>query len=451
MPRQFRSVRARSTIAATTVVAVALIVAGFSAVALQRASLENAVDAALAARVEDLTSLIRDGAIPQQLAAAGDDDALVQITDGNRMVIAWSPNIAGEDPISDIQPVGGPRVFVTQTLPIDDGEFRLVAQSVATVEQTFTIYAAASLEPVQEAVGTLGTILIIGIPALITFVGFTVWLIIGRALQPVEAIRTKVASIGDRDLDRRVPVPDSDDEIARLATTMNQMLNRLEESSHQQRRFVADASHELRSPLAAIRSQLEVGLIHGETVDWTTTSEDVLDETLRMQRLVDDLLLLARSDSGTLPISNRSVDLDDIVFELVERVQLTTSITIDTTRVSGAQVVGDKDSLTRLVRNLLENAVRFATDRIEMSLAELDGIAALTISDDGPGIPQADRAEVFERFTRLDEARDRGHGGTGLGLAICREIALHHSGSITVDNTRLGGATFTVEIPTRPR
>jgi len=451
LPRRLRSVRARSTIAATAVVALALIVAGFSAVALQRASLVKAIDTALTARVEDLTALVRDRAIPVQLTAAGDDDALVQITDNDRTVIAWSPNIAGEGAISDIQPVGGTRVLVTQGLPIDDGEFRLVAQSVTTGEQTFTIYAATGLEPVSEAVGTLATILFVGIPVLIAFVGFTVWFIIGRALQPVEAIRTRVASIGDRDLDRRVPVPDSDDEITRLAATMNQMLERLEHSSHQQRRFVADASHELRSPLAAIRSQLEVGLIHAETADWPTTSEDVLDETLRMQRLVDDLLLLARSDSGTLPIRHQSVDLDDIVFELAERVQPGTSIVIDTSRVSGAQVVGDRDSLTRLVRNLLENAVRYAADRIEVTLTETDGLASLTISDDGPGIPEADRDRVFDRFTRLDEARDRDHGGTGLGLAICREIALHHAGSVTIDSAVLGGAKFTVEIPTTSR
>ncbi|GMQ97772.1 MAG: ATP-binding protein [Acidimicrobiia bacterium] len=443
--------RARSTIAATAVVAVALIVAGFSAVALQRASLVNAIDTALTARVEDLTALVRDRVIPVQLTAAGDEDALVQIVDGNRTVIAWSPNIEGEGAISDIEPAGGTRVLVTQSLPIDDGEFRLVAQSVTTGGQTFTIYAATGLEPVDEAVGTLETILIVGIPVLIAFVGFTVWVIIGRALRPVEAIRTRVASIGDRDLDRRVPVPDSDDEIARLAATMNQMLERLEHSSHQQRRFVADASHELRSPLAAIRSQLEVGLLHAEIADWPTTSEDVLDETLRMQRLVDDLLLLARSDSGTLPIKHQSVDLDDIVFELVERVQPGTSITIDTTRVSGAQVVGDRDSLARLVRNLLENAVRYAVNRIEVTLTESDGLAFLTISDDGRGIPEADRDGVFERFTRLDEARDRDHGGTGLGLAICKEITLHHAGSVTIDDAALGGARFNVEIPTTPR
>jgi len=450
LPRPLRSARARSTIAATAVVAVALVVAGVTAMTLQRSSLVDAIDTALTGRVNDLAALIVDGSIPTQITAPGGDATLVQIVDGDGGVIASSPNITGEEPISDIRPAPGAQTATTQTLPIGEGEFRLVAQSVTAHDQMFTIFAAASLDPVDEAVGALAAILIVGIPVLIALVGLTVWFIIGRTLHPVEAIRSKVASIGDRDLDHRVPVPDSDDEIARLAATMNLMLDRLELSSDQQRRFVADASHELRSPLAAIRSQLEVDLIHAEKANWRVTYEDVLDETLRMQRLVDDLLLLARSDAGTLPKHHESIDLDDIVFELVQRIQPTTSITIDATHVSGAQVSGDPDAIARLVRNLLENAVRFSAERIEVALNEIGGHALLTIADDGPGIPLADRTRVFERFTRLDEARDRDHGGTGLGLAIAREIALHHDGCITIEDTPLGGAKIAVDIPATP-
>ncbi len=209
-----------------------------------------------------------DGSIPTQLTAPGDDATLVQIVDGDGAVIASSPSIAGEETISDIQHDPGTQIAITQLLPIGESEFRLITQSVTTPDQTFTIYAAASLDPLNEALGTLATILIIGIPALIALVGLTVWFIIGRTLHPVEAIRVKVASISDRDLNRRVPVPDSEDEIARLAATMNEMLDRLQRSSDQQRRFVANASHELRSPLAAIRSQLEVDLIHAEKANW---------------------------------------------------------------------------------------------------------------------------------------------------------------------------------------
>jgi len=448
--RPLQSVRARSTIAATVVVAVALVLAGTGATVVQRASLVAAIDTALVGRVDDLATLLIDGSLPAQPTVPGDDAALVQVIDGTSKVIAASPNIAGEDPVSTDRPDPGRRIVTTQRLPVGEGEFRLVAQSIAAHGQTFTIYAAASLDPVNEAVDALGAILIAGIPALIALVGVTIWFIIGRALRPVEAIRAEVASIGDRDLDRRVTVPGSDDEIARLAATMNDMLDRLQQSSEQQRRFVADASHELRSPLAAIRSQLEVELIHPGDEQRSTTYDEILDETLRMQRLVDDLLLLARSDAGTLPPPHQRVDLDDLVFDLAQRLRPTTPVTIDTSRVSGAQVDGNTDELTRLVRNLLENAVRYASTRVEVTLAETDGYATLAVADDGPGIPPGFRRRAFERFTRLDEARDRDHGGTGLGLAIAKEIVRHHGGTITIGDASIGGAVFTVRIPASP-
>lgn len=418
---------------------------------LQRSSLMNAIDTALTGRVNDLTSLIIDGSIPTQLTAPGDDATLVQIVDGEGAVIASSPNIAGEDAISDIHPDPGTQIATTQLLPIGEGDFRLVAQSVSAHDQVFTIFAAASLDPVAEAVGTLAAILTVGIPILIALVGITVWVIVGRTLHPVEAIRSRVASISELDLDRRVPVPNTDDEIGRLARTMNDMLDRLEQSAEQQRHFVADVSHELRSPLSAIRSQLEVDLAHQDRADWSTTSEEVLDETLRMQRLVDDLLLLARSDTRTMPAIHHSVDLDDVVLDLSQKMQPATSVRIDTSRVSGAQIMGDPSQLVRLVRNLLENAVRHANQLIRVTLTEGDSAATLIISDDGPGIPTADRERAFDRFTRLDEARDRDHGGSGLGLSIVREIAHHHGGTIAIDEDPLGGARFTVVIPTVPR
>ncbi len=411
----------------------------------------NAIDTALTARVDDLSSLIIDGSIPTILTAPGDDNSLVQVVDGTGTVIASSPNIAGENPLSDAQPAPGAQVVTTQALPIGEGDFRLIARTVPAHDQQFTVYAAADLQPVSEAVGALAAILAVGIPILIALVGVTVWIIVGRTLHPVEAIRGRVASISEQQLDRRVPVPDADDEIGRLARTMNDMLDRLEGSADQQRHFVADVSHELRSPLSAIRSQLEVDLAHQDRADWSTTSEEILDETLRMQRLVDDLLLLARSDTHTMPAIYDSVDLDDIVLDLSRKMQPSISIRIDTSRVSGAQIIGNPDQLTRLVRNLLENAARHADTVIRVALTEGDSAATLIISDDGPGIPIADRERAFDRFTRLDEARDRDHGGSGLGLSIAREITRHHGGTIMVDEDPLGGARFTVVIPMAPR
>ncbi len=450
-PNWLRTARARSTFAATGIVATALIIAGFAALTLQRRALVDGIDTALNARVDDLSALIVDGVVPAQLTVPGDDEALVQIVDNTGTVIAASANIEGEDPITNVQPAANTTTLTSQVLPIGEDEFRLVARTVDAHDQLFTVYAASSLESVADVVATLRGLLLVGIPMLIGFVGVTVWIIIGKTLHPVEAIRSQVASIGDRHLDRRVPVPDTDDEIGRLADTMNEMLNRLEQASNQQRRFVADASHELRNPLAAIRSQLEVDLVHPEQADWPTANREVLDETLRMQRLVDDLLLLARSDTGTLPNIRRAVDLDDIVFIETERLKTPSNITINTSHVSGAQVIGNPEALGRLIRNLLENAVRYATSRINITLAETDGTATLTIADDGPGIPPVDRTRIFDQFTRLDEARDRDHGGAGLGLAIAKEITQHHTGTINVDTSTLGGTRITVTIPTKSR
>jgi signal transduction histidine kinase len=227
---------------------------------------------------------------------------------------------------------------------------------------------------------------------------------------------------------------------------MNGMLRRLERATERQRRFIADASHELRSPLTGIRAQLEVDLAHPEQADRRSTDRGVLDETIRMQRLVDDLLLLARADNDTLVAQHRGVDLDDIVLTEAHRISTHASHQLDTAAVAAGRIDGDPDQLAQLVRNLLDNAARYATNRITIAVTDSIGYVVLTVTDDGPGIPEADRARVFERFTRLDSARARDHGGTGLGLAIANEIAKTHHATITIDDNH-PGARFTVTFP----
>ncbi len=427
--------------------ALTLIIAGFTAVVLQRRALVAAIDDTLVARAEDVSTMITGGNLPERLTISGGDDALIQVINDDGVVIASSGDIEGAGAVADVRPDPGTREVGTVRPPNDDEEFRLVALTTIADDQTFTIYTAATLEAVDEAAGTLTVLVAIGVPMLIGLVGITVWLIVGRTLRPVEAIRAEVASITDRELNRRVPASDVNDEIGRLAKTMNEMLARLERSSIQQHRFVADASHELRSPLAAIRSQLEVDLAHPDHADWPHTHAEVLDEALRLQRLVDDLLLLARADADTLSTAQDEVDVDDLVFEQVKQLQVRTELVIDTTRVSGAQVRADAASLTQVIRNLLENAARYARSRIDIGLIESDGIATLTIDDDGPGIAEDERERVFERFTRLDEARDRAYGGVGLGLAIARDVTQHHGGTIHVEHSPLGGARFVVGLP----
>ena len=241
--------------------------------------------------------------------------------------------------------------------------------------------------------------------------------------------------------------PASNDEIDRLAHTMNAMLDRVERSAISQQRFAADASHELRSPLTRIRSELEVDLAHPDTADQRVTHESILDEIVQMQRLVDDLLALARHDGTTASSSRHEpVDLDDIVLDEARRVAAS-GLTIDTGLVSAAQVDGDAGQLARLVRNLLDNAVRHARSTVSATLAEHDGVARLTIADDGLGIAREHHDDVFERFRRIDDARTQDQGGTGLGLAIARAIVEDHGGTIHIDPDHHSGARFVVELP----
>ena len=248
-----------------------------------------------------------------------------------------------------------------------------------------------------------------------------------------------------------MPVPPGDDEISGLAQTMNGMLERVSTTVDRQRRFVADASHELRSPLTRIRSELEVDLAHPEVADPVATHRSVLEETIGLQRLVDDLLLLARSDANVpAPTVDEPVDLDDIVVRVARRAREATLVAVEVPEVRVLRTRGDARQLTRAVANLADNAVRHATSRITLTLARQGDLAVLAVADDGPGIPADQRDRVFERFARLDEARPRATGGTGLGLAIAREIVEHHGGTLTIDGQRRSGACFIVALPIDP-
>ena len=304
-----------------------------------------------------------------------------------------------------------------------------------------------SLDSVRENVDRVSLGVVLGLPVLVALLGVLVWAIVGRALRPVEQIRSRVAEIGASRLDQRVPEPAGDDEVARLAVTMNEMLSRLERSAVRQRQFVSDASHELRSPIASIRTQMEVALAHPERADWADVAGGVLEEGLRMERLVDDLLTLARADAGVISARSERVDMGEVTLAEAERHEV-----IDTTAVKEAVVTGDQLALRRVVRNLFDNAVRHSAGRVEISVTAIDGYAVVSVEDDGPGIAIADRERVFERFARLDEGRQRDQGGTGLGLAVVRDVVTGHGGSVAaLTGERLGGARFVVRIPLADR
>jgi signal transduction histidine kinase len=275
-------------------------------------------------------------------------------------------------------------------------------------------------------------------------VAILTWLLAGFALRPVERLRVQASAVSGTD--RRLTVPLTGDEVQRLAVTLNEMLTRLDEASRTRRRFVADASHELRSPVASLRSIVDVTRAAGADLR-PDVLEDLSTEIGRLEALIDDLLWLARSDEGDAPEPVREeVDLDQLVRQEAAAVRRRRPIGVDTTATRPARILGDPNALARLVRNLIDNAAHHA-QRIWLRSEAADGWATVGVDDDGPGIPAQEREQVFERFVRLDPARAGGSGGYGLGLAVAREIARAHGGDVTVVESRRGGASLEVRLP----
>jgi signal transduction histidine kinase len=307
-----------------------------------------------------------------------------------------------------------------------------------------------TLETVWEATAAMATVLAVAIPLLLLVVGLVTWRVVGRSLAPVEGIRREVDAISSTELHRRVPDVPGGDEISRLATTMNSMLQRLEEGHQRERRLVSDASHELRSPIASIRQHAEVASSHPGTTTTTELATVVLEEGARLQRIVEDLLLLSSLDEGSLHLRMAPTDLDDVVLEEATRLRATTDLRIWTHAVSAGRVSGDRPKLERLVRNLTDNAARHASGLVVLSLRTSDDGALLAVEDDGHGVSTEDRERILERFVRLDEARDRDSGGSGLGLAIVRELAIAHGATLLVTEASIGGARFELRFPPMP-
>ncbi|MGP3968703.1 sensor histidine kinase [Streptomyces sp. 6N223] len=327
------------------------------------------------------------------------------------------------------------------------GEYRFASVTAVTRENVrVTVYAGAPLDVEQAAVDSVRTSMLVGLPLLLAVVAGVTWLVTRRALRPVEGIRQEMAAImRSEDLSRRVPQPGSRDEIGRLARTTNETLAALEASIARQRRFVADASHELRSPIASLRTQLEVGDAHPELLDLPGAVAD----TVRLQDLAADLLLLARLDAGERPLTG-SVDLARLVAdELARRGE--GRVPVRAAELADATVSGSRGQLGRVLGNLLDNAQRHAASAVRVSVRRERGSgreeAVVEVADDGAGVPEADRERIFERFVRLDDARSRDEGGAGLGLAIARDVAARHGGSLTVGSSPEGGALFALRLP----
>ncbi|HEY4409768.1 MAG TPA: HAMP domain-containing sensor histidine kinase [Acidimicrobiia bacterium] len=461
------SVRARTTALSMLVVAAALGVCAVNLVVIVSRSLVRNADETNMTRAEDVAARARTGALGRIIPVSGgasDKSVFIQVVDQAGSVVASSENYLDPNAFIYVYPEDDShhRVLFQHTVhgpPLAPrANFRVLVLTGQTPTGPANIIVATEMAQAEETVHDLRRALAYGAPGVLLLAGLLVWLLVGRALRPVEDIRTQVAAITDTaSLDRRVAESLIDDEVGRLAQTMNAMLDRLHRSAERQRRFVADASHELRSPLASSRAQLEVALSHPTASDWAVTAEDLLSENQRMERLVNDLLFLARNEERPAGLARAtSLDLDDIVLAEAGRVRARGRVQVDLSRVSAGRVRGVADHLTRVVRNLLENAERHAETRIrvELSPALATGRGAqvqLVVSDDGPGVPAQHREHIFDRFIRLDDARTRPHGdyggGSGLGLAICREIVTAHGGRIWADEARGGGARFVVQIP----
>ena len=426
------SVRVRTTLVATAIVAVALGVAAAALVGVLRASLNDSAEAEASRRAT---------VVAGRLAEA--PAATLEIVDPDVRVVPAVPRIlavpSSAVPSSAVPVVPGPELPTTvERWPAQTG-FATAAAPAVTPSGPVTVQARASLRPAEAALDSLRALLLPGIPALLLLVAGLTWLAVGRAIAPVTAIRRELADITANDLHRRVPVPQGGDEIAALAVTTNNTLDRLESAVERHRRFVADAAHELRSPLAILRTRMELAPPQPLTTE-TLTDLD------RIQRLAADLLVLAGLDAGELP-ARAEVDLGQVVVEEAVRTRARAEVTVLPEVEAGLVVHGSAEHLRRLVANLVDNAVRHAERRVEVHLTRAGaGVAVLEVVDDGPGIPLDQREAVFDRFTRLDAARDRDAGGAGLGLAIARDIAVRHGGGLVVAGGPPGGH-LRAEIP----
>lgn len=456
------TVRRRVTFIAVIATGLTLIVAGVGLLTILRSSLVDEVDTQISNRAFDVvveievTDSLGNASFPNDpetfvgIVERFDPDApLLDVHNDDSPDVDEILNLTNIDgrlgSIGLDEPADASLTSVTLTEGVDN--LRVVFTEVGPGEELIVV--ARSLDGVDRTVERVRLGVLLAVPILTMLVGLLVHALTGQALKPVESIRSEVESISATDLSKRVPVGDRPDEISSLAATMNEMLGRLESAQDRQRRFTGDAAHELRSPLASMRAGLDVDIAHPETVDWNRSAQLLRDEVERMQRTVEDLLVLARADGEERPqlVTAQLVDLDDVVLAAASAIPLRDGVKIDTSKVSAAAVRGNRDELQRMINNLVANGMRHASSTLELSVHEQDGRALVIVDDDGDGIDPEDRERVFERFVRLDEARSRDSGGSGLGLALARELAVAHGGSLVADSNPNGGARFIVDLP----
>jgi signal transduction histidine kinase len=436
-----RSLRGRVTLASTAGLAVALAAAALLLANVLRVSLIRGLDNSARQGAREVAALQNAGRPPHpvpvgpgtvSIQVLGRQGQIINVSpDADRLVPLLSPRVAaanaraGRAVLLNGQPYGLPGEVRVATVALRGGG---------------TVIAAVAYAPVAESLATLGRALIIGTPVLLVLLAGASWLIVGSTLRPIAELRRGAQDVTRTGQPRALPVPAAHDEVQSLAVTLNDMLSRLGAAQQRQRGLISDTAHELRSPIASIRAQLEVALDHPDSQDWQQTGSDVLADTLRLAALAEDLLVLARLDEADKPRAAQDVELATLAADVVSR-YLDAPVPVVLAQAEPCQVTGDPDGLGRMLSNLIDNAARYARTQVAVSLT-LDGQAArLCVADDGPGIPAVDRERAFGRFTRLEADRSRDDedgGGAGLGLAIVRATAWAHGGSAWLEDAGPG-------------
>jgi signal transduction histidine kinase len=443
------SLRLRLTVTGTLLAAVIVAIAGPVAIAFYYESLTNSVWNSVTATVVQVTRNLKSGRLPDPIPMpVAPGVPRIQVLDGRDRVITGDPASAVRSAMYRLPAgVSGQQAVLAHPAFLAAARVAVYAVRAETRRGPETVVAAISLDPASAQTRAVAELTAALAAVALVVVGAVSWLTTGWALRPVERLRRQAAAIAaSGDLSGEL-VGLGTDELARLGGTLNDMLQSLEASVHRQRRFVADAAHELRTPLAGMTTALEVARSHPETGE--TLVEDLLTGHRRLGRLVNDLLILAAVD-GRAPQRAEPVDLAGVVTDCSRR-PLPGRITLRLGHLDRVLVLGDETQLSRVVSNLVDNALKYAASFVELSVRQDGRQAVISVSDDGPGIPAADRERIWERFARLDDDRSRAGGGSGLGLAMVRELTMAHGGAAWVASRRPGpGATFLVCLPVTP-
>jgi signal transduction histidine kinase len=444
-------IRKRSVLSAVVVVTFSLLIGGAFLLLVLQSSLIATARTNLAVRASDVAKLLAEEGVQETQSTLAEDRRTgeqVQILDAGGRVVAWSSRRLRSEPISGLRPAPG-RTAREKLLPMSalgDDEVVVSARGVEVHDQEYVVLVAAPLEVQTDTLRTVGLLLLAAAPLFVALVATAVWLLVGQSLRTVERIRRQVAEIDGRRLHERVEVPPTGDEIAALAATMNQMLDRIEHSDHLHRAFFSDASHELRSPLSTLVTTAEVASLDATGKTWLDMQQIVLRESSRMRSLVEDLLTLAKVDADQLLLKVEDVDLEEVLDAEIRRLRKVSDHQI-IADLRPARVRGDERRLTQVFRNLLDNAARHAESMIVIRMEQPPDEVVVSVDNDGEIISSQNRNRVFERFARLDASRSTDGGGSGLGLAISREIVSAHAGTVVATECD-GLCRFRVVLPT---